>query len=388
MLAAVLLSTWGTIALQPKRKFGPDWQQALLSRTFDVLLGVWFFVVGSSIGSFLNVVAYRLPRGMSINGFSRCPYCYTNIRGSDNIPLIGWIRLRGRCRACRLPISARYPGFELLGGGVAMILFLFEFLSHCSNLPLTNRPVETFGMLAGRMDWDSLARTLWHLTLLYVLIAAAMIRWGGQTAPKRLFAVGIIAWLIGALAWPDFYPLAWRSPLGDSTSIVGRLNPLFTWVVGGVWGICLASLILPISWRFITDCSGPRALDRKRIDAWLGAWFLVGVALGWQSMLPVGLLCVGTCLFVWAIRSMRGVQQPFDPLAWLWLAVLLHLITWSNSPFESISWWPGEKKPWWVLLGSVAVIVFGFGIVGRVVAATSPTTTQPQLTPPPDERNC
>jgi leader peptidase (prepilin peptidase)/N-methyltransferase len=70
---------------------------------------------GLVIGSFLNVVAYRLPRGESIvTPPSHCPGCDTQIRPWDNIPLLSWIFLRGRCRSCQTRISPRYPLVELL----------------------------------------------------------------------------------------------------------------------------------------------------------------------------------------------------------------------------------------------------------------------------------
>src|SRR5919204_6302522 len=72
---------------------------------------------GAAIGSFLNVVAYRLPRGESLVApGSRCPGCETPIRPWDNVPLLSWIFLRGRCRSCGQHISPRYPLVELLTG--------------------------------------------------------------------------------------------------------------------------------------------------------------------------------------------------------------------------------------------------------------------------------
>lgn len=70
-------------------------------------------VLGGVIGSFLNVVAWRLPRGESLSHPpSHCPRCETPIKPYDNVPVLAWFWLRGRCRACREPISARYPLVE------------------------------------------------------------------------------------------------------------------------------------------------------------------------------------------------------------------------------------------------------------------------------------
>jgi leader peptidase (prepilin peptidase)/N-methyltransferase len=75
------------------------------------------FVGGAIIGSFLNVVAYRLPRGESLaRPASRCPACETPIKPYDNIPVLSWLLLRGRCRACGARISPRYPIVEAVTG--------------------------------------------------------------------------------------------------------------------------------------------------------------------------------------------------------------------------------------------------------------------------------
>jgi leader peptidase (prepilin peptidase)/N-methyltransferase len=69
---------------------------------------------GLLVGSFLNVVAYRLPRGESLtHPRSRCPHCATQLRVIDNIPVVSWLALRGRCAHCGAPVSARYPLVEL-----------------------------------------------------------------------------------------------------------------------------------------------------------------------------------------------------------------------------------------------------------------------------------
>jgi leader peptidase (prepilin peptidase) / N-methyltransferase len=74
-------------------------------------------VFGAIVGSFLNVVAYRLPRKESLSHPpSRCPHCETPIKPYDNVPVLGWLWLRGKCRACKAPISPRYPLIEALTG--------------------------------------------------------------------------------------------------------------------------------------------------------------------------------------------------------------------------------------------------------------------------------
>ena len=85
----------------------------LSSDIFSVIL----FLFGLVFGSFLNVVIYRVPRGLSVvKPRSACPNCGAAVRGYDNIPVLSWIILRGRCRDCRHPISPRYAVVELLCG--------------------------------------------------------------------------------------------------------------------------------------------------------------------------------------------------------------------------------------------------------------------------------
>ncbi|MBX3195627.1 MAG: prepilin peptidase [Microbacteriaceae bacterium] len=91
-----------------------------------VLLLVFASLLGLAIGSFLNVVVYRVPAGRSLTPDSACPKCGTAIRKRDNIPVLSWLLLRGRCRGCHEPISARYPLVEA-GTAVAFLLVTARF---------------------------------------------------------------------------------------------------------------------------------------------------------------------------------------------------------------------------------------------------------------------
>ena len=90
--------------------------------TFSVVV---VFLLGLVSGSFLNVVIHRLPRGESV-AFpgSHCPACGAPIRPYDNVPVLSWLVLRGRCRVCRAPISARYPFVELANAVLWVAVFL------------------------------------------------------------------------------------------------------------------------------------------------------------------------------------------------------------------------------------------------------------------------
>ena len=90
-----------------------------------MILGLGFFLIGTVVGSFLNVCIYRIPWQKSVIWpGSRCPRCFGAIAARDNIPIVSWIALRGECRCCGAPISARYPLVEALVG----LLFLGAYL--------------------------------------------------------------------------------------------------------------------------------------------------------------------------------------------------------------------------------------------------------------------
>jgi leader peptidase (prepilin peptidase)/N-methyltransferase len=90
-----------------------------------MILNWYIFFIGMCIGSFLNVCIYRLPAGKSIvHPASACPVCGNTIRWYDNIPVISYIVLRGRCRSCHTGISIRYPVIELLCGLFAMAIWM------------------------------------------------------------------------------------------------------------------------------------------------------------------------------------------------------------------------------------------------------------------------
>lgn len=150
------------------------------------LLTVFVFVLGTCIGSFLNVCIWRLPRGESlVHPGSHCPRCGHEIRPWENIPLLSWLFLRGRCSSCRLPISVRYPAVE----GATGILFLALWLRvYFTGLPL--------GALPG------------YLFLGGLLLAAAVIDAEHRLIPDALTLTGIAAAVVLALFFPSGHPLA------------------------------------------------------------------------------------------------------------------------------------------------------------------------------------
>ena len=145
----------------------------------DPLIAVFVFAIGACVGSFLNVVVYRLPIGRSlITPPSACPKCGHKLAAWDNIPVLGWLLLRGKCRYCHEPISPRYPLVELVTG----LLFVGHYwmLFHLGWGPYDVRMVQSvFGtwspsvrLLSLDHDWPLL---LMHLWLIAALLAASLI---------------------------------------------------------------------------------------------------------------------------------------------------------------------------------------------------------------------
>ena len=101
------------------------------------ILPAWLFALGGIVGSFLNVVVYRLPAGRSIvHPGSQCPACGHLIRWYHNLPIVSWLLLGGRCHDCRAKISARYPLVELITALLFVGLFFADARPRIIALPI------------------------------------------------------------------------------------------------------------------------------------------------------------------------------------------------------------------------------------------------------------
>ena len=140
-------------------------------------------VGGLIVGSFLNVVAYRLPRGESlVHPRSRCPSCGTQLRALDNIPVVSWLALRGRCHHCGAPVSARYPLVELATG----VLYAAVVATQ-----------------------DDGARIVLGLLLVTALVPITLIDLDHRIIPNRITGpAAIVALVTIAVLDPDFLPEA------------------------------------------------------------------------------------------------------------------------------------------------------------------------------------
>ena len=191
------------------------------------------FILGAVIGSFLNVCIYRIPAGESIvHPPSRCPACGAGIRWHQNVPILSYILLRGRCAACRVRISPRYPLVEALSGLLfALVFFHFGF------------------------QWAT------HVYWLFAasLIVITFIDLDHQIIPDVISLPGIVVGFICSFAVPR---LSW------SDSLIGIL-------VGG------GSLYLvAVGYELLTKKEGMGGGDIKLLA-------MIGAFLGWQAVLPV-----------------------------------------------------------------------------------------------------
>ncbi len=164
------------------------------------LAAAWAAALGAVVGSFLNVVIARLPRGESVvRPRSRCPRCGAAIAWYDNVPILSWILLRARCRACRAPIHWRYPLVEVLGALAALLAWQRYGLS----LPAAVELAFAAALLAlAFIDLDS-----WLLPhaitwpLLAAGVAAAAARLGPASLRSALWGAGLGFAAFAAVAW-------------------------------------------------------------------------------------------------------------------------------------------------------------------------------------------
>nr|WP_086938436.1 A24 family peptidase [Thaumasiovibrio occultus] len=268
------------------------------------LFPIFATVFGLLIGSFLNVVIFRLPKMMEqewkeecheyfpetvpepteeritlSHPASTCPKCNTGIKFYDNIPVISWLLLRGKCRQCSNPISARYPLVELLTGTLALVVSL-------------HFPAGPWGFAL--------------LGFTFVLVALTFIDFDTQLLPDSLTLPLMWAGIVTAL-------LGW-SPLSLETSIIGAMTGYLS-----LWSIY---------WLFklLTGKEGMGYGDFKLFAA-LGAW------LGW-SMLPMIILMASIAGTVGGVIQLRRAgkdnQQPFSFGPYLAIAGWIALI-WGDT---------------------------------------------------------
>ncbi len=249
------------------------------------MISLGTFLFGLIVGSFLNVCIVRLPRGRSIaNPPSHCPRCRTPIRFYDNIPLISFLVLRGKCRSCGEPISWRYPIVELMNG------LFYVWIANELGL----------GGEAGLM-----------MAFCSSLIVITFIDFDHQIIPDAITLPGMI---IGLSLAPFFmYPLTDQLPF-HLDALLPHAGPYFTAFMNSVIGLVLGGgPLLAIGWlweklRHIEAMGGG---DIKLMG-------MVGSFLGWKGALLTIMLgalsgsVVGVLLIVLKRHKMEKVI-PFGP---------------------------------------------------------------------------
>ncbi len=161
-----------------------------------VVSTAFVFIFGTIFGSFLNVVIYRLPQRLSIvKPGSRCPHCQTPIRPYDNIPLVSFLVLRGRCRTCRAPISWRYPLVEAIAGLLLASLWL-HFAPSGAWVPFVADAV--FGLMLVAVFFIDLDHQIVPNVITYPGLVAGLLLAipQGRTVPAVLSALGASAFFL------------------------------------------------------------------------------------------------------------------------------------------------------------------------------------------------
>ncbi len=151
--------------------------------------GLWFFALGTVVGSFVNVCVYRIPFQKSVIWpGSTCPKCLCPIAARDNVPIVGWLLLRGACRRCGLAISPRYPLVELLVG----LLFVAVYATDV-----------VFGAPSGILDTTDFYRLLYHLILVSCLVVATFIDYDFYIIPDEVTVTGMVLGLLLGTLLPE-----------------------------------------------------------------------------------------------------------------------------------------------------------------------------------------
>ena len=264
-----------------------------------LLLQVLVFILGLCLGSFINVVIYRLPReGVTINDPKRsvCPKCQAHIAWYDNLPLLSYLILLGKCRHCRTRISARYPFVELTAGLLTLAVFYKSGFS---------------------------IRAAAELYLVMSLLAITFIDLDAMIIPDALTLPGMVVGLLASLLAPDLGLIGpW---LGNHLVLWGVESFRWLSVIGSLLGLMLGGGLVWLIYQGYF-------LLRKEEGIGGGDFTLlamIGAFLGWRAVFLViffgSILALATAL-VTSIRAGEFSSQakiPFGPF--LSLAALIYL---------------------------------------------------------------
>lgn len=306
---------------------------------------VWFFWLGAAMGSYLNVVVYRMPLGLaSIAPNSSCPNCHTAIRWFDNIPIYSWLALRGRCRACHTPISPRYLYVELIVGSLFLLLMCAEVLTGGANLPARpHRGHPGLPMIEHFMNWQLLGICFYHAALAWFLAGMTMFRWDRNRLPAQFIATALIVGLVPPLIWPDLRPLSALAsrPEWLIRPLAGLVDGVLGFIAGAATGDAVAlGAVWLIFGRFTRRGF---AIVARELAIPLT---IAGVFLGWQATLLIACIAIVLLMAGSILRNIGRLSRRWPLLGAVTLATLVQLLAWSwLTDRFAVAWVPS-----WVIL--------------------------------------
>lgn len=278
----------------------------------EILEGIYVFVVGAAIGSFLNVCIGRWPEGLSVvKPRSRCPKCGHQIKATENIPILSWIFLRGRCSNCRERISIQYPIVELIVGLIWLDIY-FHF-----GLTFTAFRIAVFAtVLLGIAITDAkhflIPDGFTVFGLFFVLATALIALYLGQAEPFARPWDAILGMCVGAgaISIVGWLGEVWlKRPamgFGDVTlmavvgAAVGPVRSLLTIFIGAALApIVLLTIVYPLSARGLAGDKGQTELALEAGGGWRKKELPFGVFLA-----PAGLIALlhGDQIIAWYLR--------------------------------------------------------------------------------------
>lgn len=303
-----------------------QWGMLLLLAAFSA---IWITALGASVGSFLNVVVWRLPLGMSlVRPKSHCPKCGTAILARDNLPVIGWLRLRGKCRACGVAISSRYPLVEATTAFLFLGLAHFELFSGGANLPGGTAVPASLHSMLWQLRPSIIGIYLYHATLFSTLLCLTLIAWDGFRPPRRLIVFTVFVGFVAPLLLPLVHPVKtglhaghwpdWRIPTAAFTISVTPAEMLVSLcglLAGAMSGILLAWTV-------------PRTAQAA--DRWntVAAASLAGIYLGWQAVVIAAALAILPALA--NLIAARIVTRPLPVTGLLATTIVLLVLFWQT----------------------------------------------------------
>ncbi|MCH2180441.1 MAG: prepilin peptidase [Mariniblastus sp.] len=275
-----------------------------------------FVYLGACVGSFLNVVAYCVPKGEGIGlRDSRCPKCNTKLSRIDNLPIFSYINLKAKCRSCQEPISIRYLVVELIAATIFGSLFLYELVTGGTNVPLLGGFHEGILWVILYPKWPVISAYFLHAFFMCAVLVLALFEWDHQPL-KWTFSifVGLIFFLATAAYLPiQPVPLTDHLP-GVSLTLSPWVGQFLKVVVGCLAGAAIGRLL-----AIAVAAAKPSLLTYS--------FFLTGMVLGWQALLQVTIL-FGILLLM--VRGSTKLTRLLEgrPVSVLLVAIALHHPFW------------------------------------------------------------